>query len=86
MGSQKEGSPREPTYSSRSVAALSSLSFAQFAIAVVGAALLAMAIFRHADRHGSRHATAWGLFTFLFALAAIPLYLLCYWAAKRRDR
>jgi quinol-cytochrome oxidoreductase complex cytochrome b subunit len=67
------------------VAALSNLSFAQFAIAVVGAALLAMFIFRHADRHGSRHATAWGLFTFLFALAAIPLYFFNYWLANRRE-
>jgi hypothetical protein len=29
------------------------------------AAGLAMLIFRHADKHGSRHATAWGVFTFL---------------------
>jgi drug/metabolite transporter (DMT)-like permease len=54
-----------------------------FLIAVILAAGLAMLIFRHADRHGSRHATAWGLFTFLAALIAIPLYLLNYWIGKR---
>ena len=54
-----------------------------FAIAVILAAGLAMLIFRHADRHGNRHATAWGLFTFLAALIAIPLYLLNYWIGKR---
>jgi drug/metabolite transporter (DMT)-like permease len=53
-----------------------------FVIAVVFAAGLAMLIFRHADRHGSRHATAWGLFTFLAALIAIPLYFLNYWLGK----
>jgi len=65
-------------------------SFAQtdtldFVIAVVIAAGLAMLIFRHADRHGSRHATAWGLFTFLAALVAIPLYILSYWLGKSRQ-
>ena len=57
-----------------------------FLIAVVIAAGLAMVIFRHADRHGSRHATAWGLFTFLAALIAIPLYFLNYWLRKNRDQ
>ncbi len=55
-----------------------------FVIAVVIAAGLAMLIFRHADKHGSRHATAWGVFTFLAALAAIPLYFLNYWLGKNR--
>jgi len=58
-------------------------SLANFVVAVILAAGLAMLIFRHADRHGSRHATAWGLFTFLAALIAIPLYLLNYWIGKR---
>jgi drug/metabolite transporter (DMT)-like permease len=57
-----------------------------FVIAVVLAAGLAMLIFRHADRHGSRHATAWGLFTFLAALIAIPLYCLNYWLGKTHDQ
>jgi hypothetical protein len=48
------------------------------------AAGLAMLVFRHADKHGSRHATAWGLFTFLAALLAIPLYFLNYWLGKTR--
>jgi drug/metabolite transporter (DMT)-like permease len=57
-----------------------------FLIAVVLAAGLALLIFRHADRHGSRHATAWGLLTFLAALIVIPLYFLNYWLGKNRDR
>jgi drug/metabolite transporter (DMT)-like permease len=54
-----------------------------FVIAVILAAGLAMLIFRHAERHGNRHATAWGVFTFLAALIAIPLYVLNYWMGKR---
>jgi len=58
--------------------------FLDFLIAVVLAAGLALLIFRHADKHGSRHATAWGLFTFLAALIAIPLYFLNYWLGKSK--
>jgi glycerol uptake facilitator-like aquaporin len=60
-------------------------SLGGFLIAVVLAAGLATLIFRHADRHGSRHATAWGLFTFLAALVAIPLYFSNYWLSKARQ-
>jgi phosphoglycerol transferase MdoB-like AlkP superfamily enzyme len=59
-------------------------SYVNFLIAVILAAGLAMLVFRHADKHGSRHATAWGLFTFLVALIAIPLYFLNYWLGKTR--
>jgi hypothetical protein len=43
-----------------------------------------MLIFRHADRHGSRHATAWGLCTFLAAAIAIPAYFVNYWLSRKR--
>ena len=66
------------------VQSLAQTSFLDFLIAVVIAAGFAMLIFRHADKHGSRHATAWGLFTFLAALFAIPLYFLNYWRSKTR--
>jgi hypothetical protein len=55
-----------------------------FLIAVAIAAGLSMLVFRHADRHGSRHATAWGVFTFLAAVIAIPAYLLSYVLRTRR--
>jgi hypothetical protein len=63
---------------------LAQRGFLDFLVAVVIAAGLAMLIFRHADKHDSRHATAWGLFTFLAALIAIPLYFLNYWRGKSR--
>ncbi len=56
----------------------------QFVIAVTLAALLAMAVFAHASRHGSRHPTAWGVATFLFAGIVVPLYFVRYWLRRRR--
>jgi hypothetical protein len=61
-------------------------SIGTFLIAVVIAAGLATLVFWHADRHGSRHATAWGAFTFLAALIAIPIYFVSFWVSRRRSR
>jgi hypothetical protein len=44
-----------------------------------------MLIFRHADRRGNRHATAWGVFTFLAAGIAIPVYFARYWIRRSRE-
>lgn len=60
-------------------------SFGEFVVAVVFAALLAMLVFRHADRRGNRHATAWGVFTFLAAAIAIPIYFARYWIRRSRE-
>jgi dolichol kinase len=60
-----------------------STSFGEFLVAVVVDAVLATLIFRHADRRGNRHATAWGVFTFLAAGLAIPLYFIRYWLRSR---
>jgi hypothetical protein len=61
-------------------------SFGAFAIAVAIDAVLATLVFWHADRRGNRHATAWGVFTFLAAAIAIPVYLIAYWLKRRRRR
>ena len=55
-------------------------------MAVVIAAGLATLVFWHADRHGSRHATAWGVFTFLAALITVPVYIVSYLLNRRRRR
>lgn len=65
-------------------ASFADLSPTQFLIAVAVAALLAMAIFAHASRHGSRHATAWGVMTFLFAGVVVPVYFIRYLLTRRR--
>lgn len=65
-------------------AALSEISPAQFVIAVAIGAALAMVVFAHATKHGSRHATAWGVATFLVAGVAVPLYFVHYLLTRRR--
>ena len=37
-----------------------------------------MWIYWHASRHGSRHATAWGVLTFLAAGITVPVYFIHY--------
>jgi hypothetical protein len=64
-------------------ASIAELSPIQFVLAVALAALLAMAVFAHASRHGSRHATAWGMATFLFAGIVVPFYFVRYWLRRR---
>src|SRR3954469_9558201 len=57
---------------------------AQFLVAVTIAAVISMATFAHADRHGSTHATAWGVGAFLAAGVVVPVYFVRYWLRKRR--
>jgi hypothetical protein len=66
------------------VAAFGTQSFAEFVIAVAIDAVLATLIFRHAYKRNNRHATAWGVFTFLAAGLAIPLYFVVYRMRARR--
>ena len=65
---------------------LTNTSFANFAVAVVFAAVLATGVFYHANKRGNRHATAWGIATFLFAGVAVPLYFIRYWLNERSRR
>jgi hypothetical protein len=67
-------------------ASLADLHPLQFLIAVALAAVLAMAVFAHASKHGSRHATAWGVATFLFAGIVVPFYFVRYWLIRRSAR
>jgi hypothetical protein len=60
------------------------LSFGEFLFVVALASVASMAVFAHASRHGNKHATAWGVATFLAAAIAVPLYFLRYWLRSRR--
>ena len=60
------------------------MPFYEFFIAVAIAAGISMATFAHADRHGSTHATAWGVGAFLMAGVVVPIYILRVWLRKRR--
>jgi uncharacterized membrane protein YdjX (TVP38/TMEM64 family) len=67
-------------------ASFTELSPLEFLIALVLLSLLSMAVFAHANRHGSRHATAWGVATFLFAGIVVPLYFVRHWLLSRHPR
>lgn len=56
----------------------------EFLLTVVLAAAISMGVFAHASKHGSRHATAWGVAAFLIAGIAVPVYFIRYWT--RRDK
>ena len=62
------------------------LSFGEFLIVTALAAAASLAVFAHADRHGNRHATAWGIATFRAAGIVVPLYFIRYWLRSRRQR
>ncbi len=81
-----EAAPPLRTQTAGIVAAVVAASIGTFLVAVLIAAGLATFVFWHADRHGNRHATAWGVLTFLAALIALPVYFLTYWLSRRRDR
>ena len=60
------------------------LTFGEFIVVVVIAAVAATAVFAHADRHGNKRATAWGVAAFLAAGIVVPLYFIRYWLRQRR--
>jgi hypothetical protein len=72
--------------SSRSLRRVYRLSFGEFVIVTALAAAASLAVFAHADRRGNRHATAWGIATFLAAGIVVPLYFIRYWLRARRQR
>ena len=62
------------------------LSFGEFLVVTAIAAGASMAVFAHAERHGNKHATAWGIATFLVLGIAVPLYFIRYWLRTRVRR
>jgi len=40
-------------------------------------------VFTHAQRHGSKHATAWGIAAFLAAGIVVPVYFVRFWLSRR---
>ena len=60
------------------------MPLAEFLIAITIAAAISMGTFAHADRHGSEHATAWGIGAFLAAGVVVPVYFIRYWLRRRR--
>ena len=65
-------------------AAFTDPTFGEVLLAIVVFAALSMWVYWHASKHGSRHATAWGVLTFLFVGLFLPLYFLHYFLTRRR--
>jgi high-affinity Fe2+/Pb2+ permease len=61
---------------------LQELTPAEFVFGLAVAIAAAMLVFWHADRHGNRRATAWGIVSFFFP-AAVLVY---FWRHSRRRR
>jgi hypothetical protein len=63
---------------------MAAMPWYEFLLAIAFAGAISMATFAHADRHGSRHATAWGVGAFLAAGVVVPVYFIRYWLRGRR--
>jgi hypothetical protein len=55
---------------------MGTLTPAEFLFAWAVDTAAAVAVFLHASRHGSKHATAWGAFVFLALIVGLPAYLI----------
>jgi hypothetical protein len=80
-GGQEDGGP--DARAAATLHAVGPTSFPQLLIAVAIAGAISMGTFAHADRHGSSHATAWGVGAFLAAGVVVPVYFIRYWLRKR---
>jgi len=58
-------------------------SNAEFLVAFVFGAVAGALVFLHADRHGSKHATAWACFVFFCPGLALIAYFVHARAARR---
>jgi hypothetical protein len=52
-------------------------------VALVAWTAAFLLVWWHADRHGSRHPTAWGIAAFLAAGLVVPVYFVRYWLRSR---
>ena len=82
-GSRRPPEVRPGRSGSCNTGSVESWSITQLVLALAIASAMSLATFAHADRHGSSHATAWGIGAFLFAALVVPVYFVQYWLRKR---
>ena len=58
------------------------LSTANIVVAWAIASGTALFVFLHANKRGSKHATAWGIGVFLFLAIVLPVYVFHSWRTK----
>jgi hypothetical protein len=66
--------------------AVQAYTTADFVIAWAVDTTAAVAVFLHANRRGSKHATAWGVGVFLVLIVFLPAYLVHGRLLRRRPR
>jgi hypothetical protein len=59
------------------------ISTGGFVVALVLSTLFSLLVFRHAEQHGNRHATAWGVAAFFFGAFAAAVYFGQYYLRRR---
>ena len=59
------------------------VSTGEFLFVLVMATILSLVVFTHAERHGNRRATAWGITTFFFGFLGVAVYFTRHWARQR---
>ena len=62
---------------------LENLSAGEIAVLLLVWSAAFLLVFMHAQRHGSKHATAWGIAAFLAAGIVVPVYFVRYWLLRR---
>ena len=62
---------------------LENLSAGEIAVLLLVWSAAFQLVFMHAQRHGSKHATAWGVAAFLAAGIVVPVYFVRYWLRRR---
>jgi hypothetical protein len=63
---------------------IAAIDTSTFVVAWALAGAASIAVFLHATKHGSRHATAWGIGVFLFLGVVLPVYVIHYRRSRRR--
>ena len=61
---------------------MANLSTANIVFAWAVASSVALLVFLHANKRGSKHATAWGIGVFLFLAIVLPVYVVHSWRTK----
>ncbi|MBA2361528.1 MAG: hypothetical protein H0V79_11475 [Actinobacteria bacterium] len=62
------------------------LTFGELLFVLALASVAAMAVFAHAEKRQSKHATAWGVAAFLAAGVVVPVYFIRHWLKTRRQQ
>jgi hypothetical protein len=84
VGGRRRSTVRRSRDDSCNTGSVETWSVTQLVFTLVVASAFSLLTFSHADRHGSNHATAWGIGAFLAVAIVVPVYFVRYWLRNRR--